>query len=82
MKLRRDLSGAALAKALRVYGYEVSRQAGSHLRLTTVQGGEHHITLPNHDPLRVGTLAAILGEVAAHFAVSRDAVAEKLFGRG
>jgi len=80
MKLRRDVSGAALAKALRHYGYEISRQTGSHLRLTTSQGGEHHITIPNHDPLRVGTLAAILGEVAEHFAITRDAVAKQLFG--
>ena len=51
MKLPRDLSGPELANLLRVRGYEVSRQTGSHLRLTTQQGGEHHITIPNHSPL-------------------------------
>jgi hypothetical protein len=29
--------------------------AGSHLRLTTDQNGQHHITIPNHDPLKIGT---------------------------
>ena len=81
MKLPRDLSGAALAKALRIYGYEITRQSGSHLRLTTAQAGEHHVAIPNHDPLRVGTLAAVLAEVAEHHAVSRDALIEKLFGK-
>jgi hypothetical protein len=36
------------------------------MRLTTHEGGEHHVTIPDHRQLRVGTLAAILGEVAAH----------------
>jgi predicted RNA binding protein YcfA (HicA-like mRNA interferase family) len=34
MKLPRDLAGKDLAKALRKVGYEVTRQSGSHLRLT------------------------------------------------
>ena len=35
MKLARDLSGAELAKALGRIGYRISRQTGSHIRLTT-----------------------------------------------
>jgi len=65
------VSGDELAKALRVLGYGVTRQTGSHLRLTTQENGEHHLSIPRHDPLRVGTLAAILDDVAAHFEVSR-----------
>ncbi|HEX8719685.1 MAG TPA: type II toxin-antitoxin system HicA family toxin [Pyrinomonadaceae bacterium] len=71
MKLPRDVSGDDLAKALRVLGYTVTRQTGSHYRLTTAQGGEHHVTIPRHDPLRLGTFAAILDEVAGHFGISR-----------
>jgi predicted RNA binding protein YcfA (HicA-like mRNA interferase family) len=67
MRLPRDLSGADLARALRVLGYRIARQAGNHLRLTTRDGGEHHVTVPRHDPLRVGTLASILADGAAHF---------------
>ncbi len=59
MKLPRDVSGDDLAKALKKLGYEVTRQTGSHLRLTTTEGGQHHVTVPRHDPLRVGTLASM-----------------------
>jgi predicted RNA binding protein YcfA (HicA-like mRNA interferase family) len=72
MKLPRDVSGDALAKALKALGYQVTRQTGSHLRLTTNDGGEHHVTIPRHDPLRIGTFANIMDDVAAHFAISRD----------
>ena len=81
MKLPRDLSGSDLARALTVFGYVVTRQTGSHMRLTTNMQGEHHLTVPDHDSLRVGTLAAILGAVAAHFELERDEVAARLFGR-
>ena len=42
--------------------------------------GQHHITIPLHDPLRVGTLNAILKDVAEHAGLTRDEVAETLFG--
>lgn len=47
MRLPRDLSGSDLAQALRKLGYRVTRQTGSHLRLTTTEHGEHHLTIPN-----------------------------------
>lgn len=80
MKLPRDLSGRDLARALEVLGYSITRQTGSHLRLTTPDHGEHHLTIPDHSALRVGTLAAILGEVATHFQVEKTEVARRLFG--
>jgi predicted RNA binding protein YcfA (HicA-like mRNA interferase family) len=80
MKLPRDLSGADLAKALRRVGYERSRQTGSHIRLATTEPGPHHVTVPNHSPIKVGTLAGILGDVAAHLNISRDELARRLFG--
>lgn len=81
MRLPRDVSGASLAKALRKFGYEVTRQTGSHLRLTTEREGEHHVTIPNHANLRVGTIAAVLADVAAHFSLTRDELAAQLFGQ-
>ena len=78
MKLPRDVSGDDLAKALQAIGYRATRQAGSHMRLTTIQGGEHHVTVPRHRPLRVGTLATILDKVAAHFGVSRDEILKRI----
>ena len=71
MKLPRDISGISLARALSVLGYEIDRQTGSHIRLTTLQNGEHHVTVPAHDPIKIGTLAAILTDIAAHHKVSR-----------
>jgi len=81
MKLPRDVSGAQLARALASLGYRVTRQTGSHIRLTCEQPKQHHITVPNHDDLRVGTLAAILADVGAHHGLSREVLVEKLFGR-
>jgi predicted RNA binding protein YcfA (HicA-like mRNA interferase family) len=78
MKLPRDVSGDALAKALRAFGYQVTRQTGSHLRLTTNESGEHHVTIPRHDPLRIGTFANILDDVAAHFAISREGLLARI----
>jgi predicted RNA binding protein YcfA (HicA-like mRNA interferase family) len=51
MRLPRDLSGPELVRRLGKLGYVATRQSGSHVRLTTQEHGEHHITVPNHDPL-------------------------------
>lgn len=78
MRLPRDVSGANLVKALRVFGYRVSRQIGSHIRLTTSENGTHHVTISNHSPLRIGTLAAILDDIANHFNISRQELLSKI----
>ena len=80
MKVPRDLSGAALAKVLSKVGYQVTRQTGSHIRLTTQVPTQHHVTIPAHDPLKVGTLSGILGDVAAHLKTTRDELMQRLFG--
>lgn len=79
MKLPRDLSGEALAKQLEKLGYTVERQTGSHLRLKTQENGEHHITIPNHSPIKVGTLSAILRDIESHFELDREQVLNILF---
>ena len=79
-RLPRDVSGVELAKLLETFGYAVTRQKGSHLRLTASQGGEHRVTVPNHDSLRTGTLNGILKDVAEHAGLARDIVVEQLFG--
>jgi predicted RNA binding protein YcfA (HicA-like mRNA interferase family) len=58
----------------------VTRQTGSHMRLTTSQGGEHHVTIPRHKSLRVGTLSAILRDVTEHLDMPRQTLLEALFG--
>ena len=80
MKLPRDLSGVELARALGKLGYAITRQTGSHIRLTTSTPSEHHVTVPAHDPLRVGTLAAVLADVSLHLKLDRDQLIRRLFG--
>lgn len=80
MRLPRDVGGRDLARALGKLGYAVTRQSGSHLRLTTTRNGEHHVTIPAHSPLRVGTLAAILAAVGEHFDMNREELVKELFG--
>jgi predicted RNA binding protein YcfA (HicA-like mRNA interferase family) len=79
MRLPRDISAQDLIKASKKLGYEVTRQTGSHIRLSTQQNGEHHITVPNHDPIKIGTLSAILSDIAIHFKLSKDEVVQRFF---
>jgi len=82
LKLPRNISGEQLARDLRRYGYEITRQTGSHLRLTSnVRGSQHHVTIPAHHELRVGTLNAILSEVAEYLRMTREALVAHLFER-
>jgi hypothetical protein len=43
------------------------------------QGVQHHITIPAHSPLKIGTLSQILSDVAGYLELTRDQLAEKLF---
>ena len=79
MRLPRDIAGRDLAGLLTRLGYAIDRQTGSHIRLTTRRGGEHHITIPDHDPLRPGTLSAVLRDVAAHAKLPREELLRMLF---
>jgi predicted RNA binding protein YcfA (HicA-like mRNA interferase family) len=79
MRLPRDLSGDDLIKALGRMDYVPTRQRGSHIRLTTERNGRHDVTIPRSDPLRVGTLASIIRDVAKHFEISRDELVKLLF---
>ena len=79
MKLPRDISGQELAKSLALFGYQVTRQSGSHLRLETDRSGSHKITIPAHASLRIGTLNAILSDVAEHFKIEKADLAKKLW---
>lgn len=80
MKLPRDLDADALVHALVRIGYRQTRQVGSHIRLTLDAQPEHHITVPRHSPLRIGTLAAVLDDVAARLGTDRARLLERLFG--
>ena len=79
MRLPRDISGEELARALKRLEYEQTRQTGSHMRLTTLRHGEHHVTVPRHPSLRLGTLSSIQEDVARHHDMTRADLVELLF---
>ena len=80
MKLPRDMGGEELAALLGKYGYEITRQTGSHMRLTSASKGfEHHITIPRHKPLRVGTLDGIVSQIAAYLEIEHQKLVRELF---
>lgn len=79
MRLPHYLTGAELIKRLAKLGYGKTRQTGSHVRLTGDDPKKHHVTVPLHDPLRIGTLAAILGDVAKAKGIDREELLKKLF---
>ena len=74
------MTGRELMSLLAPYGYTITRQTGSHIRLTTNKKGNHHITIPDHKPLRIGTLSAIINEVALHFNMQKRELLQELFG--
>jgi predicted RNA binding protein YcfA (HicA-like mRNA interferase family) len=79
MKVPRDLSGAQLIKVLcRDWAYRQVNQEGSHVILQTETPGHQRLAVPNHNPLRVGTLNAIVRAVATHKGVDRQTVLDSL----
>ena len=79
MRLPRDWSGEYLINRLQRIGYEPTRQSGSHVRLTRQdESGDHHITIPLHSALRVGTLNRILNDIASRLGLSKDELMRRL----
>jgi predicted RNA binding protein YcfA (HicA-like mRNA interferase family) len=80
LRLPRDLSGHELIRLLRRFGYERTRQLGSHIRLqSSLRGYAHHVTVPAHKTLRIGTLSAILSDVADYLNIERSKLEQELF---
>ena len=81
-KVPRDISGKQLAQLLSKYGYNITRQTGSHIRLvSTRRGFEHKATIPDHQPIKIGTLNNILADIADYLQISKQELLEQLFGR-
>jgi len=79
MRLPRDWSGEDLIARLQRVGYLPTRQSGSHVRLTRKdEHGEHHITVPRHAAMRIGTLNRILKNVASHLGISKEELLRKI----
>ena len=79
MKIPRDVSSDQLIKLLRKYGYSQTRQVGSHIRFTLVRESiSHHITIPNHDPIKIGTLNNILKDISLQTGISKQEIIKLL----
>ncbi|MGH9444505.1 MAG: type II toxin-antitoxin system HicA family toxin [Terriglobia bacterium] len=79
MKIPRDLSGSDLVTMLcRDWSYRVIHQEGSHVVLETSEPFHQRIVVPAHRQLRVGTLSAILRQVARHKNVEREEILRSL----
>jgi predicted RNA binding protein YcfA (HicA-like mRNA interferase family) len=73
VKLPRGLYGRELARVLCAHwAYRQVNQVGSHIILQTEIQQHHRLSVPDHKPLRIGTLNAILREVAAAKGVTRE----------
>ncbi len=73
MKLPRDLSGRTLVKTLcRDWEYRIVNQEGSHIILQTDTPAHQRLPVPDHKPIRVGTLSSILRLIARHKGVERE----------
>ncbi|OQA75772.1 MAG: YcfA-like protein [bacterium ADurb.Bin243] len=75
-KLPRDISGAELIKKLEKAGYITVRQTGSHVRL---QKDSHQITIPKHQILKIGTLNAILMDIASNMHKTKFEIINLIF---
>lgn len=79
MKLPRDLSGAELIQLLgKHYGYRRVNQEGSHVILETNHPRPHRLAVPDHHPLRIGTLNAVLRAVADVQGVEKEEILRHL----
>ncbi|HEY0246313.1 MAG TPA: type II toxin-antitoxin system HicA family toxin [Mucilaginibacter sp.] len=78
-KVPRDVSGKDLVKVLLKFGYSVIRQTGSHIRMSiSIEDGVKNITIPNHGPIKLGTLMVIINEVSSQLSVNKDDIINKL----
>lgn len=79
MKIPRDVSGRDLVDVLcRRWRYIRVHQVGSHIILETAEPAHQRIAIPDHNPVRLGTLSSILRVIAQHKGVTRDAIIETL----
>ena len=80
MKIPRNISGMKLSKLLKRFGFGITRQTGSHMRLTPTIRGEFHITIPKHKSLKIGTLNNILSDIVNYLDIDKEQLLQELFG--
>jgi len=79
MKIPRDISSDNIIQLLKKYDYKITRQTGSHIRLTSnLKGKEHNITIPRHKDLKVGTINSILNDISKYLEINKEILIKKL----
>ncbi|MHB1664022.1 MAG: type II toxin-antitoxin system HicA family toxin [bacterium] len=79
-KIPRNISAKKLINLLKKYNYKVTRQTGSHIRLSSILNNiEHKITIPDHDYIKIGTLNNILDDVAFFLKISKEDLINGIF---
>ena len=68
-----------MQKTGKIWLYHHQTERKSHIRLTTQRKGEHHITIPNHSNLRIGTLSSIIQAIANHLEKNKEEIVKELF---
>lgn len=76
--LPRGLSGRQLMRLAEKLGYQFRRGSGSHIVMTISAGG-HHICIPDHKELSIGTLNDIINDIAQQLQLSKQEVVTQLF---
>ena len=80
MKIPRDISSNNIIRLLKKYDYKVTRQTGSHIRLTSnIKGTEHNITIPKHKELKIGTINNILNDISRYLEIDKESFIQSLF---
>ena len=77
--MKKIIDAKKLIKLLKKYDFKITRQTGSHIRLTSNLSGEYHITIPNHNPLKIGTLNHILSEIAQYLDIDKVDLIHEFF---
>ncbi len=79
-KIPRDISGREMAKLIKIYGYNIVKEKGSHIRLLSkCKGSEHKITIPDHKQIKIGTLNNILNDIGSYLKLSKEQLIHELF---
>jgi len=80
MKIPRNINYKKLVKSLEKYGFKITRRTGSHIRLTAeIEGKVYHLTIPAHNPIKIGTLNSILDELSKILKIQKIELIKILF---
>ena len=80
MRIPRNISGKELIKSLEKIGYENYSSKRKSYSKTSKFPEEHHLTIPNHEPIKIGTLSSIPGEIAKYRNLKKEDLVNQLFG--